>query len=115
MPSALLASDCGSESEIGDTHARKCRPVRTSWRVATMSSMDIGHAPTPSRPSHATASPAEIAAVNALIRRAGLTRAQRTLGLDRHTLDRVRGGLAVHRGTMMCVRAGLAADREPQP
>jgi len=89
--------------------------VRTSWRVATMSSMDIGHAPTPSRPSHATASPAEIAAVNALIRRAGLTRAQRTLGLDRHTLDRVRGGLAVHRGTMMCVRAGLAADREPQP
>jgi hypothetical protein len=43
----------------------------------------------------------------------GLVRAQRTLGIDRHTMDRVRGCLPVHRGTMMCVRDGLA--REPTP
>ena len=73
--------------------------------------MDTGHAPpTPSRPSHSTASPAEAAAVTALIHRVGLMHAQRTLGGDRHTMDRVRGGLPVHRGTMMCVRAGLAAQ-----
>lgn len=77
--------------------------------------MDIGHAPTPSRPSHATATPAEITAVTGLICRVGFIRAQRTLGIDRHTMDRVRGGLPVHRGTMMCVRAGLAADRETTP
>lgn len=80
--------------------------------------MDIGHAPpTPSRPSHAEAAPVEIAAVTALIRRVGLMRAQRILGIDRHTMDRVRGGLPVHRGTMMCVRAGLAQSTpsEPQP
>lgn len=70
--------------------------------------MDTGHAPTPSRPSHLAATPAEIAAVTGLLRRVGLVQAQRILGIDRHTLDRVRGGLPVHRGTMMCVRAGLA-------
>jgi hypothetical protein len=77
--------------------------------------MDTGHPTfaTPSRPSHVVATPAEIAAVTALVRRVGLTRAQRTLGIDRHTLDRVRGGLPVHRGTMMCVRDGLARETTP--
>jgi hypothetical protein len=76
--------------------------------------MDIGHAPpTPSRPSHATASPDEIAAVTHLIRGVGFLRACARLGIDRHTLDRVRGGLPVHRGTMMVVRAALAAEPTP--
>jgi hypothetical protein len=57
----------------------------------------------------------EIAAVTALIRRVGLMRAQRILGIGRHTMDRVRGGLPVHRGTMMCVRAGLAQSTPSEP
>lgn len=76
--------------------------------------MDTRQVPRTARPSHLAASPAEIAGVTALLARVGLVRAQQILGLDRHTLDRVRGGLPVHRGTLMCVRAGLAQPTPPE-
>jgi len=65
------------------------------------------------RPSHVTPTQAEIDAVCDLLAREGLARTQTILGIGRHTVQRLRGGLPVHRGTMMCVRAGLAqADGE---
>ena len=68
----------------------------------------------PSRPSHVAPTPDEIAAVRALHARVGLERTVQDLGIGRHTVERVRGGLAVHRSTMIAVRIALAtiAQRE---
>lgn len=60
------------------------------------------------RPSHTTPTPAETAAVRALLAREGLARTQQILGIGRHTVQRVRAGcLPVHHGTMIAVRVAL--------
>ena len=80
--------------------------------------MHRGHTPppNPSRPSHVVPTEAEIAAVSALLARVGLERTVETLGIGRHTVERVRGGLPVHRGTLLAVRMALATfcTGEPQ-
>jgi hypothetical protein len=65
---------------------------------------------TASRPSHVTPTDTEIAAVRELHARVGLRRAQEILGLGRHTIERVRGGLSVHRATMIAVRVALGME-----
>jgi hypothetical protein len=69
-----------------------------------------------SRPSHVTPTNAEIAAVRDLLARVGLRRTQEILGLGRHTVERVRGGLPVHRGTMIATRVALGMEvARPEP
>jgi len=63
---------------------------------------------THARPSHATPTPAEVAAVRDLLAREGLARTQQILGIGRHTVERIRGRLTVHRSTMIAVRVALA-------
>lgn len=58
--------------------------------------------------AHVRLTAGEIAAVRRLIERVGATGAYGTLGLGRHTVDRVIGGLTVHRATALAVRVALA-------
>ena len=59
------------------------------------------------RPGYVTPSPLVISRVRALRTRMGLACTQRILGIGRHTVDRVLGGLPVHRATALVVRMAL--------
>jgi hypothetical protein len=74
----------------------------------------MGHG---TRTTHVTLGAREIAAVRQLIGRVGAIRTHTILGIGRHTVDRVIGGLTVHRATALAVRMALAriGAEEVQP
>ena len=57
----------------------------------------------------ATPTPTDTAAVCALVAAVGPRQAYAQLGLGRHTVDRIRGGLPVQRATLTHVRVALAS------
>ena len=65
----------------------------------------------------ATPTAADAAAADSIYRREGLARATEILGVGRHTLERVRGGLPVRRPTLLAVRAAItvAQQRAEEP
>jgi hypothetical protein len=69
---------------------------------------------TVARPSHATPTPTEVSAVSEIFAREGQVRTQQILGLGRHTVERLRGGLPVHRSTMIACRLALRLHSRPE-
>lgn len=71
------------------------------------------------RPTDRLSTPtaAEVQTVSALYAAHGLVRAVALLGVGRHTLDRLRGGLPVRRSTLTQARValGLLAQQERRP
>jgi hypothetical protein len=63
----------------------------------------------------ATPDAGEVAALNALYRAQGLDRTIALLGVSRHTLDRLRGGLGVRRSTLCQARLALATYSQVRP
>lgn len=69
------------------------------------------------RPTHTTTilTPAERAAVTAIMRTHGIRRAHELLGVARHAMERAAGGLTIQRGTAALLHLALAElARQPE-
>jgi hypothetical protein len=95
-----LPQDALAEREVGFSGVGRTSPKNR----------DMGQ-----RPSHTTPSADEIAQVRKLVEQVGAEGAQRILGLGRHTVDRIQGGLTVHRGTLAQLRNVLEQQTQVQP
>ena len=67
------------------------------------------------RPSHARPTAHESAVVGEMLDRLGLAGTMTVIGLGRHTISRLRGGLPVHRSTLTHLRMSLRLTEKLEP